>query len=52
LTQSQLASMTGIQQPAISRLEKGGNSTITTLFKVADALNLDVEFKPRSLIKA
>ena len=53
LSQVQLANIIGMQQPAISRLENGeGNTTISTLFKVADALNLDVEFKPRSLVKS
>jgi len=52
LSQLQLASIVGMQQPTISRLENGGNdTTIGTLLKVADALNLDVEFKPRSLVK-
>ena len=52
LSQSQLASIIGMQQPAISRLESGvNNTTISTLFKVVDALNLDMEFKPRSLVK-
>ena len=53
LSQVQLANIVGTQQPAISRLENGGgNTTISTLFKVAGALNLDVEFKPRSLVKS
>jgi len=53
LSQVQLANIIGTQQPAISRLENGGrNTTISTLFRVADALDLDVEFKPRSLVKA
>ncbi len=48
LSQVQLANMIGMQQPTISRLENGGrNTTISTLFKVADALALDVELKPR-----
>ena len=52
LSQAQLASIIGMQQPAISRLENGANNaTISTLFKVIDALNLDMEFKPRSLVK-
>ena len=50
---AQLANIIGMQQPAISRLENGGsNATISTLFKVIDALNLDVEFKPRNPIKS
>ena len=53
LSQVQLANIVGTQQPAISRLENGGGTTtISTLFKVADALNLDIEFKPRSLVKS
>lgn len=53
LSQVQLANIIGMQQPAIARLENGGgNITISTLFKVADALNLDVEFKPRSPVKS
>ena len=48
MSQAQLAKLVGKQQPAISRLEKGGhNTTISTLFKVADALELDVSLKPR-----
>ena len=46
LSQTQLAKLVGMQQPAISRLEGGGlNTTVATLFKVADALDLEVEFK-------
>ena len=53
LSQVQLANIIGTQQPAISRLENGGrNTTISTLFRVADALDLDVEFKPRSLVRS
>jgi len=53
LSQVQLANIIGMQQPAISRLENGGgNTTVSTLLKVADALKLNVEFKPRSLVKS
>ena len=53
LSQAQLAHTIGMQQPAISRLENGGsNATVGTLFKVIDALNLDIEFNPRSLVKS
>ncbi len=53
LSQLQLANRIGMQQPAISRLENGGrNTTISTLFKVADALALEVELKPRASPKA
>jgi len=53
LSQVQLANIIGMQQPAISRLENGGsNTTVSTLLKVADALKLNIEFKPRSLVKS
>ena len=51
LSQVQLASIIGKQQPAISRLERGdGNVTLGTLFKVANALNtrLDISLKPKT----
>ena len=52
LSQVRLAKLVGMQQPAISRLENGGgNTTINTLFKVANALELDVTFKPRDIVK-
>ena len=54
LSQVQLASIIGMQQPAISRLERGdGKITINTLRRVADALNadLDISLKPRSPTK-
>ena len=53
LSQRDLARMIGMQQPAICRLERGDNNiTIGTLFRVAQALNLDIEFKPKEFIKA
>ncbi len=53
ISQTKLAMIVGTQQPAISRLENGGcNTTIGTLFKVTDALGLDIEFKPRGLVKS
>ena len=49
MSQKQLAMIIGTQQPAIARLESGNSNTrISTLFKVADALGLDMEFRPRS----
>jgi predicted transcriptional regulator len=52
ISQSELARIIGTQQPAISRLESGGsNTTIRTLFRVADALGLDVECRPKQLVK-
>jgi len=48
ISQTQLARMVGTKQPAISRLEKGDyNTTLRTLFKVADALGLDISLKER-----
>jgi predicted transcriptional regulator len=53
LSQRELARLIGMQQPAICRLERGDNNiTIGTLFRVAQALNLDIEFKPKEVIKA
>ena len=52
ISQTQLAKIVGTQQPAISRLEKGDhNTTIATLFRVADALALDISLKPRTRAK-
>ena len=52
LSQRQLAKLIGMQQPAICRLERGDNNiTIWTLFRVANALDLDIELKPRNLAK-
>src|SRR3972149_10892164 len=48
ISQAELARIIGTKQPAISRLEKGDyNTTLSTLFKVADALDLDVSLKAR-----
>ncbi|MBA7678329.1 hypothetical protein ES703_86602 [subsurface metagenome] len=50
LSQAQLAKLVGTKQPAISRLERGdGNITISTLRRVADALDadLDISLKAR-----
>ena len=53
LSQMELANLVGMQQSAIARLESGvSNATVGTLFKVADALKLDLEFRPRQLIKS
>ncbi len=51
LSQRDLARMIGMQQPAICRLERGDNNiTIGTLFRVAQALDLNIEFKPKEPI--
>ena len=53
LSQRELARSIGMQQPAICRLERGdSNTTIGTLCRVAQALNLDIEFKTRDCVKA
>jgi len=50
LTQRELAERVGMKQSSIARLESGGiNTRVGTLFRIADALQLDVEFKPRHL---
>jgi DNA-binding XRE family transcriptional regulator len=52
LSQRELARLIGMKQPAICRLERGDNNiTVGTLFRVAKALNLDIEFKPKALVK-
>ncbi len=48
ISQTELARIIGTKQPAISRLEKGDyNTTLSTFFKVADALDLDISLKAR-----
>jgi len=52
ISQTQLARMVGTQQPAICRLEKGGyNTTLSTFFKVANALDLDISLRVRGETK-
>jgi DNA-binding XRE family transcriptional regulator len=49
LSQTQLAKMVGMRQPAISRLERGDyNTTLGTLVKVIDALGLDLDISPKA----
>jgi DNA-binding XRE family transcriptional regulator len=48
ISQTELARIIGTKQPAISRLEKGDyNTTLSTFFKVAEALDLEVSLKAR-----
>lgn len=48
ISQTRLARIIGTRQPAISRLEKGdSNTTLNTLFKVAEALDLDIALSIR-----
>lgn len=50
MSQSQLAQTIGTRQPAISRLERGdfNNITLSTLMKVAQALDLDLDISLRA----
>ena len=48
MSQTKLATIIGTKQPAIARLENGDhNTTVSTLFKVANALDLDISLKVR-----
>jgi len=48
MSQGELAGIIGTQQPAISRLEKGDyNTTLSTFFKVTNALGLDISLEVR-----
>jgi len=48
MSQTKLARIVGTKQPAISRLEKGDyNTTLSTFFRVANALDLDISLKVR-----
>jgi predicted transcriptional regulator len=52
MSQRDLARLVGMKQPAICRLERGDkNITVHTLFKVADALDLEIACKPKTLLK-
>ena len=52
ISQTWLARIIGTRQPAISRLEKGdSNTTLSTLLKVAEALDLDIALSVRSRTK-
>ena len=45
LTQVELASMSGIAQSEVSRIERGvGNPTVETLSRVGRSLNLNLQF--------
>jgi DNA-binding XRE family transcriptional regulator len=53
ISQARLAEIVGTKQPAISRLENGAyNTTLSTFFRVANALDLDVSLKVRSGVEA
>jgi len=46
MTQRDLAALTGIKQPMIARIEKGQSPSLTTLAKIAAALNASVNISP------
>jgi predicted transcriptional regulator len=49
ISQRKLARMAGMQQPAICRLERGDqNTTVGTLCKVANALNMELGIHAKS----
>lgn len=49
LTQAQLAERCGVDQADISRIERGSTSpTVTTLQRIADALEADVQLVSRT----
>ena len=49
LSQSQLASMTGLRQATISKIESGSETTrIETIYAVMAALDLEMTVAPRS----
>ena len=51
-SQRDLAKKTGIKQPQIARLEKGGQMpTIETLWRLADALNAKIVIGPEQSVK-
>ena len=45
LTQAQLGKMLGISQPAVARMEAGGNLELRTLVRAADALGARLEIR-------
>jgi transcriptional regulator with XRE-family HTH domain len=48
ISQRELARLVGMKQPAICRLERGDkNITVDTLFRVTDALSLQIACKPK-----
>ena len=51
ITQTELAQIVGMRQPAICRLETGDhNTTLSTFFKVAHALDLNISLRVRPSI--
>jgi len=51
-SQRDLAKVTGIKQPQIARIEKGGQMpTLETLWRLADALNAEVVIGPNQALE-
>lgn len=48
LTQEAVSRISGIAAPNLSKIENGGSDIqISTLMRILDAMNLDIEFVPR-----
>lgn len=48
LTQEAVSRISGIAAPNLSKIENGGSDfRISTLMRILDAMNLDIEFVPR-----
>ncbi len=53
MSQRELAKMTGIKQPQIARIEKGGQvPTLETLWRLMDALNATIIIGPYQYVDA
>jgi transcriptional regulator with XRE-family HTH domain len=53
ITQAELAKRSGLKQSAISRIENQGSlPRIDTVYKIAQALDLDIDFYPKDLGKS
>jgi transcriptional regulator with XRE-family HTH domain len=49
LSQTELARLTNLKQPAIARIESGANSPqLNTIIKIANALEIKIDLKPMS----
>ena len=47
ITQSQLAEMSGVSQPMISSIERGGGVSVGTLLRLVPSLGLELVIQPR-----
>jgi transcriptional regulator with XRE-family HTH domain len=49
LTQEAVSRISGIAAPNLSKIENGGSDIqVSTLMRILDAMNLDIEFVPRN----